>query len=249
MKPAVHLLTLSLHYTKATGMKKVIPLSVAALTLGSLTPSGTYAFIDISAGNASTPTSVTNSKFHSAAQPTVGIQLTASRTGTGSQTLQTSTATGNPWRIPVAIQIDFEPITSLGTLALGPSVEYLHFADTSDASQKGTHLMLAWSYGGQIRYSAHYSEKQWLVPTAAYHFQRWNYKRTNAPSGEFNAQGPSLGAWLYLNAIDRESARTMRTGLGIQRAYLTLDWKRVEGSDSSLSITGDGFHLGLRLEI
>ena len=224
--------------------KVAIPTIVALIAIGSLTSPEVHAS-GVSSTNTSTATGGSNASSH----PIVGIQLTASRTGTGSQTLQTNTATGNPWRIPVGLQIDLEPVTSLGTLALGPSLEYLYFADPSDSSQKGTNLMLAWSYGGQVRYSAHYSEKQWLVPTAAYHFQKWSYKRTNAASGEFNAQGPSLGAWLYLNAIDRESARAMKSGIGFQRAYLTLDWKKVEGGDSTLTIAGDSFHIGLRLEI
>lgn len=174
-------------------------------------------------------------------RPWVGIEVSGGATGFGDQTLKS----GAPLefdKLPVRMQVDVQPLHALGVLSAGITTEY-YFTRASAALRK------AYSLGGQVRYQAKFFDYQLIVPMAAYSTESFFYKLSSGPSNRFVVRGPTFGLWVFLNAIDRNTARGARRDLGLSRTYLTLERRTIEGEDGAFSITGSAYQLGLRIEI
>lgn len=174
-------------------------------------------------------------------RPFVGIEVTGAATGFGDQSISWSKAA--PFnKLPVRMQLDVQPLHFLGVLSAGISGEY--YFTPKDAS-----LQKAYSIGAQLRYQARFFENQLLVPMAAYSAESFFYKIKGGPSDRLIARGPTLGVWLYLNAIDSGTARSARDDLGISRTYVTLERRTLEGARGAVTLSGSTYQVGLRIEI
>lgn len=115
-------------------------------------------------------------------------------------------------------------------------------------------------FGGLIRYQLHLIKNQILVPTVALVYDVFRLKNGKNTVNSYNSFGPMFGVMLNLGFFDRSTSRDGYQSIGLNRAYLTLDYRpidmssynyaktigttttTVQGSSSSL------WYMGIRLE-
>jgi hypothetical protein len=104
--------------------------------------------------------------------------------------------------------------------------------------------------GLQARYQFRYFLNQFLVPTVA---AEWDYyriilsgDRTEDAIG--SAIGINAGLMFNLGVIDRDTARQSYTSLSLTRAYLTFEIHPLQITAKNISLSGNFFYSGLRLE-
>jgi hypothetical protein len=156
---------------------------------------------------------------------------------------------GHPESSPIGVSLQAEYmlpfLPRLGSLGLGPSLALYPSAPGRDS---GGHFP-SWSIGGQARYQARFSEFQIVVPTVGYHLERMHYVFGDQPAGNLWLSGPTLGAELSLNALDRKRAAEFYALSGIYRTYFVLESRLVRGEDRVVSASGLSWYAGLRFEM
>ena len=164
-----------------------------------------------------------------------------------------SPAQGTRSTFAYQLLFEYQPsfLQSLGVLGLGPSISLYSFPNANITPR----MTSVYSYGGQIRYQARYLREQYIVPMIAYSFEMLNSEFKDPISGAITSkdkvrlQGPSFGAWILLNFLDRSSANSLYLNTGITRTYLTLEAKKTRGSLSQVQLNHWSYFVGLRLEL
>lgn len=112
-------------------------------------------------------------------------------------------------------------------------------------------------YGVLARYQLHVFKNQILVPTVAAVYE---YFRMGNNQGEFqvhSSPGILFGGMLNLGFFDRETARDGNQSIGLNRSYLTLEFRPIDMtsfgvvSRPSGAIKGDSgnlWYMGIRME-
>lgn len=148
----------------------------------------------------------------------------------------------------LGLQWEFQPrfIQTIGVLGAGLSLG-AHPGQIAEGKVKSD-LIFAWSAGGQVRYQARFFENQWIVPMVAYSAEIMNYQLRATPVGRLMTRGPTLGAWILLNALDTKSGRTLFYDYGVARTYLVAEMKTMTGQDTVVKTNGRTYYVGLRFE-
>lgn len=149
--------------------------------------------------------------------------------------------------------VDFQPLHFLGVWGIGPTLDLIF--PTSKVQGQSAPLQSAFAVGAEVRYQALFWDRQPLVPTFSYALKYLRY-RLDTGLGGLYVQEPALGLWLNLGWLDPEITRSMRRELGIQRAYVMVEYRRFASADfvgapvgvASLSLSGDLVQTGLRFE-
>jgi hypothetical protein len=149
---------------------------------------------------------------------------------------------------------EYQPafLQGFGVLGFGPSARLYSFPNANVTAN----TFSVYSYGGQIRYQARYFREQVVVPMVAYTFEILSSEFIDPSSGSVSSkdkraqlQGPSFGAWILLNFLDRSSANSLYLNTGITRTYLTFEAKKERGTVSRIPLNLWSYFVGLRLEL
>lgn len=184
-------------------------------------------------------------RFHHM-KPTLGLEVAGSLRALGGGNILPGRAQSSPTRA-IHLQIDWQPafIQSLGVLGIGPSVGvYPIFGD----SRPTTGTASVFEVGGQIQYQLRYFREQPLVPVVGYAGEYLTYRFTTGQKGSLMIQGPMLGAWLLLNIFEPGAAADFYVNTGVKRSYLVAEYRRLEGANADLDISGSSIFGGLRFE-
>lgn len=177
----------------------------------------------------------------------LGFQLTAGHSTLGTQQILTR-ATPNYQMYSIYFQADFQPLhTPIGDFGAGGSAAY--HPTTSDVDGVEATFVKVWSFGGQARYQLRFQERQLLVPTAAYAVEQWSFVDRVDQIGSVSAHGPLLGLGINLGMIDGDSQFMMEKNTGFKNAYLMLEMRALKGSAPGVSLEGQAYTAGVRLEI
>lgn len=139
----------------------------------------------------------------------------------------------------------FPNFQKLGVFSIGPTLGIYSVATDSPIVSNRYSL---WTVGGKIRYQLRFLREQWVVPTAAFHFEYFRYSFLTSGTGGTFLTGPSFGLWVLLNPFDPDSSAQFYSEHSIKRSYLTAEYKVLSGSQNALTVSGASYFFGLRLE-
>ncbi|MCM2279471.1 MAG: hypothetical protein NDJ89_15455 [Oligoflexia bacterium] len=223
-------------------------LAVIALSVGLLSGAAQASLVSGSSEISAAPVVSARSAGTSAR---FGLEITAGTSGFGTQQFETS-AGGLPFtKKPLRTQFDVHLLESIGVVGVGPSLEY-YFTEVADGYRTAgavPGVTKAVAVGAQARYQARYFEWQTLVPMISYSFEKLNYRLSDGARGWADAKGLTVGAWLYLNALDRATAASFRRELGVSRTYITFERRTLLGADERIALSGSSYQLGMRFEL
>lgn len=179
--------------------------------------------------------------------PSWGVELSATGGTLGPTITGTESDTSGHGVSAVSTQLEYQPTWAqrFGVLGVGPSFS-AYPVPTDDSFKRN--LVFAWSFGGQARYQARYFADQIVVPMVAYGAEYWTYRLQGGGTGRFLSKGPTLGAWLLLNALDPSKGHSLFSEYGISRCYAVAELRALSGSDQLASVGGNSYHFGLRFE-
>jgi len=127
----------------------------------------------------------------------------------------------------------------LGVLSLG-----INFATAPFSSGQYENM----KYGALLRYQLNLMSNQVVVPTAALVYDGFRIKDSNNAFQSFSSTGVMFGGLINLGFFDSETARQGHESLGLLRSYLSFEMRPLTISNSTLSISGSLWYMGLRLE-
>lgn len=179
------------------------------------------------------------------AWPFVALEFQFGTGNLNGQSLQTPQRDGFNIN-PLSFRLNFQPVHSVGTLSVGPHLQY---SLISPITKPTASVDMAWAAGGNIQYQLRLSETQIIIPTASYIASYWTYRLTNGNRGSFLSQGPAFGFFLDLGLIDRDKARSLFASTGISHTFLSIEYQILNGSDGMVNLSTNTLNFGLRLEV
>ncbi len=154
---------------------------------------------------------------------------------------------------PLSLNVDFQPLHTFGVLGIGAEAAYQFSSQLSGpvGSEGYPKYVLSEGFlvGGRVIYQMKYGQRQWLVPVGFYQLYNMSYSLKSGEKGYFLAQGPGAGLWIFLSAIESDTAQRVYKFTNISRFYLTLEGRSIRGGDSIISAQGTNAQLGLRVEL
>ncbi|MBL7715786.1 MAG: hypothetical protein JNL01_09990 [Bdellovibrionales bacterium] len=152
----------------------------------------------------------------------------------------------------IGMGFEFQPrvFQKVGVLGLGVGFGILPVV-SSGMTLNTTHVSSIgslWYLAGTLRYQLKIVRNQWVVPMAAFHFERATYKTKTLASGATTASGLSLGALFLLNAVDPEIAAQSLAEAGLVRSYLFAEFRMLRPTGGALSYEDRALIAGIRLE-
>ncbi len=112
-------------------------------------------------------------------------------------------------------------------------------------------------YGALLRYQLHVFKNQIIVPTVAGIYEFYRMTGNSGAVHTYSAPGLMYGAMLNLGFFDRETAREGNQSIGLNRTYLTLDFRPLDMSGyevktrpggASVGDSGTLWYMGIRME-
>lgn len=148
----------------------------------------------------------------------------------------------------IRMQVEYQPtaVQKFGVLGAGPS--FTIFPITPAGSLTRTFAGL-WSVGGQVRYQLRLLREQPLVPYAGYGAEALSYTLSTGPRGRFTVKGPFLGGMFLLNLVDPGAAAEFYVNYEVTRSYLVVELRTMDGSDGTITLSGQSLYFGLRCEL
>lgn len=142
--------------------------------------------------------------------------------------------------------MEFQPafLQGIGVLGLGPSVTIYPAIGGNFTSSP----LSIWSAGGQVRYQMRWFHEQLIVPMVGYAYEYFRYNLADGNTGYIQSMGPMFGIYVYLNALDPDSAADFYSNYSGIRSYLVAEAKLLSGADDLVTLSGMGFYFGLRME-
>lgn len=152
----------------------------------------------------------------------------------------------------LGLGVEFQPrvLQKVGVVSVGvglgvlPAMSSGLTLNTAQVANLGS----IWYASGSLRYQLKIVRNQWVVPMAAFHFERASYRLKSGPSGASIASGIGIGALLLLNALDPEISAQSFTESGLTRSYLFGELRMLKASGGALAYSDNALIAGLRLE-
>jgi hypothetical protein len=184
------------------------------------------------------------------ARPNFGIQVAGSLSAFGGKTI--SPVEEGVKSKAVQLEMEYQPsfLQGLGVIGIGPSVGIYPTSGTvPDTGQKVANSPASlFAFGGQARYQLKYWTQQPLVPYVTYEYQSLRYSLADGGTGRLSIAGGSVGVSFLLNAIAPREGRDVYRNLGIARAYLVAELKKLKGNDQNVAVSGNSLYFGVRCE-
>ncbi len=138
----------------------------------------------------------------------------------------------------LALEVQPPWTQAIGVISVGGHLRY-HLAES------GSSLI---GYGARAAYQAKWFSRQWVVPVVGYSYDRTRYSLEGGASGTLASPALFYGVRLFLSEADPAAAAELYNGMGVTRAYLSLEISQKSASNADLSLAGRSTTVGLRFE-